>query len=276
MRPNAEGAQAVRATLAEISRRNRDLYDTVDGTIWRLAIYEPLFGGARYINLGGERLARRVVDLLGVSEGEPVLDIGCGTGDFALRIAAVSGAHITGIEMNSRQAERARAAAQECRRGRLTIVEADATRWVGASCFRAAYSADTLMLVADWRAVLHRVRNAMSEDGVFVATVILDGGLDQASRRYFWEHDGFISLPERECAVRDFIASGLRHVRWEQHNEWALQTLARITESLAQHRCMIEDAMGGTAWQEWVDVNSAYLAAFRCGKMTYELVEARP
>jgi hypothetical protein len=55
-----------------------------------------------------------------------------------------------------------------------------------------------------------------------------------------------------------------------------LQTLARITESLVQRRPMIEDAIGAAAWKEWIDVNSAYLAAFRCGKMTYELVEARP
>ena len=116
----------------------------------------------------------------------------------------------------------------------------------------------------------------MSEDGIFVATVILDGGLDQASHRYFWEHDGFISLPRRECAVRDFIASGLRRVRWEQHDEWALQTLARITKSLARRRLLIEEVIGATAWREWAEVNSAYLSAFRCGKMTYQLVEASP
>jgi cyclopropane fatty-acyl-phospholipid synthase-like methyltransferase len=276
MRPNAEPTPALGATPAQISRRNRDLYDDVDGAIWRLAVYEPLFGGARYINLGGDPLARRVVELLGVGEGDPVLDIGCGTGDFARRIASLSGAHITGLEMNPRQAERARVAAQECRSGRLTIVEADAVHWVGTSRFRATYSVDTLMLIADWRAVLRRVRNAMSEDGLFVATVILDGGLDQASRRYFWEQDGFISLPNRERAVCDFIASGLRRVRWEQHDEWALQALARITESLAQHRPLIEEVIGAAAWREWAEVNSAYLSAFRQGKMTYQLVEAKP
>ena len=80
---DSASVEAVVASPVDIRRRNRELYDNVDGPVWHLAVYEPVFGGARYINMGGEPLVAKLIDMLGIGEADPVLDLGCGTGDLA-------------------------------------------------------------------------------------------------------------------------------------------------------------------------------------------------
>jgi SAM-dependent methyltransferase len=58
------------------------------------------------------RAARTLVDHAHVSEGERVVDVGCGTGNATL-LAAARGAHVTGVDPAARLLEVARAAAAE-------------------------------------------------------------------------------------------------------------------------------------------------------------------
>lgn len=55
-----------------------------------------LLGGVGML-AGGRALARRVVDLAGVSAADRVVDVGCGPGN-AVRRAARTGAHATGVD----------------------------------------------------------------------------------------------------------------------------------------------------------------------------------
>ena len=54
-----------------------------------------------------------VCSKLGLSEGDRVLDVGCGWGAFAVHAAREHGAHVTGITLSEPQAERARRRAHE-------------------------------------------------------------------------------------------------------------------------------------------------------------------
>jgi cyclopropane fatty-acyl-phospholipid synthase-like methyltransferase len=268
---------AVAARPVDIRRRNHQLYDDVDSLVWRLAVYEPLFGGARYINMGGEPLVAELIDMLGIGEADPVLDLGCGTGDLAGRICSLTGCHITGVEMNARQAARARQTAHGLTRGRLKIEHADATRWPSRRQFKAVYSIDTLMLVPDWPAFLHAARRALAdENGAFVATFILDNGLNESQRRVFWEEDGFIGLLRKPDAERQFTEAGFARQQWKCSDEWALACLGRIDAALHAEQLPIRRAMGDAAWENWVRMNAAYLECFRSGKLTYAMVMARP
>lgn len=262
-------------TNAETLRRNRELYDDVDGPEWRLAVYEPMFAGARYINLGGEALVERLAELLAARAAGPIFDLGCGTGDFAVRLAALTGAHITGVEINPRQAERARASAGTCRRGSLTVVEADAAAWRPGRVFGAGYSIDTLMLVPDVPVFLSAARGAIGEDGCFVASLILGSRLSDEERRYFCSQDGFVSLSTREQATANLAGAGFRKVEWEIRQEWALHGLARSLAGLRASRHAIADAIGEAGWQNWRDVGAAYLDCFQSDKLHYAIVTAR-
>ena len=275
MMPLGPRAELRAVTGADVAQRNRELYDTMDDRVWHLAVYQPVFGGARYINMGGELLARDLATMLKIAEGAHVLDLGCGTGDLAVRLTALTGAHITGVEVNRRQAERAREAAKQCRRGSLTVIETDAADWTPDRHFAAGYSADTLMLVPSWPAFLSAARHAIAEDGNFVASMILGSELTDAERQYFWEEDGFVMLPNRTRASELFATAGFRNVTWAERNDWALKCLSRIFDSVMLHREQIEASVGAAGWRDWLDVNAAYLDCFRSGKMEYVIAVAR-
>jgi cyclopropane fatty-acyl-phospholipid synthase-like methyltransferase len=268
---------AVSASPTDIQRRNQDLYDDIDGPVWRLAVYEPVFGGARYINMGGEHLVTELINMLAIDEAESVLDLGCGTGDLAARICSLTGCNITGIEMNERQVARARQVALGLSHGRLEIECADVTRWLSCRQFNAVYSIDVLMLIADWPAFLQAVRRSMSDEGgAFVATVILDDGLNESQRRAFWEEDGFIGLHRKREAERQFTDAEFASQQWTCRNQWALACLERIDAALHAKQQRIRRMTGDATWDNWVRMNAAYLECFRSGKLTYAMVMARP
>lgn len=63
---------------------------------------------------------------MGIQEGTKVLDVGCGVGGPAREIAKFSGAHITGLNNNDYQIERAiHYAAKEGLSGQLDFVKGD-------------------------------------------------------------------------------------------------------------------------------------------------------
>lgn len=60
-----------------------------------------------------KRLREKVIDLVGLSPGQRVLDVGCGTGTLAIRMAGRgTGVHVTGVEPAPRQLSRARSKAR--------------------------------------------------------------------------------------------------------------------------------------------------------------------
>lgn len=64
--------------------------------------------------------------MMGIRDGMRVLDVGCGVGGPAREIAKFSGAHITGLNNNDYQIERAtRYAAKEGLSDQLTYVKGD-------------------------------------------------------------------------------------------------------------------------------------------------------
>jgi sarcosine/dimethylglycine N-methyltransferase len=271
------GGSPIAAGALDLERRNQELYDNVDGPVWHLAVYEPLFGGARYINMGGEPLVAQLIDTLAIQAADPILDLGCGTGDLAARLCSLTGCHITGVEMNAQQAARAREVADGLSHGRLCIEQADVTRWSSARTFKVVYSIDTLMLVADWMGFLRTARHALADaTGAFAATVILDNGLDQQQRRMFWEEDGFIGLFGRADAGKLFNEAGFGRQQWNNRDDWAIACLGRIEAALYAEQEPIRHAVGRAAWQNWIEMNSTYLECFRSGKLTYAMATARP
>jgi len=62
--------------------------------------YEAIYGH-NYISPGGEKVADEFINTLDLREGLRVLDIGCGVGGPAFRMASKSGVHVHGIDLSS-------------------------------------------------------------------------------------------------------------------------------------------------------------------------------
>jgi cyclopropane-fatty-acyl-phospholipid synthase len=69
--------------------------------------------GAKTLEEAQETKLELVCTKLGLTEGERLLDVGCGWGSFAVHAAVNHGVHVTGITLSGPQAERARARAEE-------------------------------------------------------------------------------------------------------------------------------------------------------------------
>ncbi|GIX50610.1 MAG: demethylmenaquinone methyltransferase [Limisphaera sp.] len=127
---------------------------------------------------------RRLVRLAAVGPGDRVLDVCCGTGDVALRLARC-GAEVVGVDFSGAMLEVAR------RRARRRRTVADCIRWIQADAMDlpfpdAAFDAVTIAYglrnLADWRAGLRELIRVTRPGG---RVVILDFGKPERDR---WRH----------------------------------------------------------------------------------------
>jgi trans-aconitate methyltransferase len=125
------------------SQWNPELYDSRHAFVW-------------------ERGAE-LISLLQPSNGETILDLGCGTGHLASRIAA-SGAGVVGIDSSQEMVEGARKNYPA-----LRFVLADARNFELKQPFDAVFSNAALHWVNEPERVLDRVWNALKRGGRFVA-----------------------------------------------------------------------------------------------------------
>ncbi|MCO8252220.1 methyltransferase domain-containing protein [Haladaptatus sp. AB618] len=126
-----------------------------------------------------------VVDLLEPKTGERVLDLGCGTGHLADRIAS-SGADVVGLDSSAEMISEARESYPECR-----FVHGDARDFSFSEPFDAVFSNAALHWVSEQDAVLDSITDTLRPDGRFVAELggtgnvatILDAVRDVATDR---------------------------------------------------------------------------------------------
>ncbi|MFE0420036.1 class I SAM-dependent methyltransferase [Streptomyces tendae] len=114
----------------------------------------------------------KVADLLGVTPGMRVLDVGCGIGNPALEIAARTGAHITGVTISAHQVEVANAkiAAAEASEN-VAVVHGDAMRLpFPDDSFDAVYAIQAIGHTPDKPQVYREVSRVLRDDGVFVCS----------------------------------------------------------------------------------------------------------
>ena len=78
----------------------QDFLDSKQYTELSILRYEAIYGH-NYISPGGENIADEFIKTLDLREGLSVLDIGCGLGGPAFRMASKSGVHVHGIDLSA-------------------------------------------------------------------------------------------------------------------------------------------------------------------------------
>jgi ubiquinone/menaquinone biosynthesis C-methylase UbiE len=171
-------------------------------------------------------------DALRAADGDHILDLGCGTGEDALRLAGQVGAggRVTGVDVDARviaEAGERLAQAEPSLRDRVTFLAADATRLPFPDGHFAAARIDrVLQHVEDPVAALREVRRAVRPGGRVVcaepewATVALQLGAEAdpehervlaATLAYFYRH---LCHPHAGLQLAAFLrVAGWREVR---------------------------------------------------------------
>ncbi|MFF7082142.1 SAM-dependent methyltransferase [Streptomyces lavendulae] len=113
------------------------------------------------------RLTDHLIDLLGLQAGEYLLDVGCGTGNPARRLAERTGARVLGVSVSPSQVESATAKAKATGLGtRLEFVEADAMQLPYADgTFDAAWAIEMLFHVPSRLQVLREIHRTLKPGG---------------------------------------------------------------------------------------------------------------
>jgi cyclopropane fatty-acyl-phospholipid synthase-like methyltransferase len=118
------------------------------------------------------RLTDRVIDLLRLDENAYLLDVGCGVGHPAVRLAERTQARVLGVSISPTQVSSANARAQEAGlSSRLEFVHADAMKLPHEDgTFDAAWAIEMLFHVPDRLQVLREVHRTLKPGGRVVLT----------------------------------------------------------------------------------------------------------
>ncbi|WP_225953782.1 SAM-dependent methyltransferase [Kibdelosporangium phytohabitans] len=157
-----------------------------------------------------DRLTDLVTDRLRAGQGDHVLDVGCGVGGPAARIAARTGARVTGISNSHEQINRANAFAESV--AGVEFRHADATRMPFSPCsFDAAVAVESIFHMPDRARVLEQICQSLRPGGRVVLTdfverapipagkqAVVDRYLHEFRRRSCSPHNQRRTLPARQ------------------------------------------------------------------------------
>ncbi len=163
------------------------------------------------------RLSDMVFERLGVHQGDRVLDVGCGVGAPALRLARLAAAEIVGISVSRRQIERAnRAARDEGLAHRVRFEHADATALEFApESFDAVFALESMIHMPDRGQVLAQIARVLRPGGRLVLT------------------DFFQRLPMSEQDAAEAMSGAMMtHADRSQYPRWAAAAGLVIEEDL--------------------------------------------
>ena len=138
--------------------------------------YEKVFG-AGFVSTGGAATTAAFVDALALRPGDAVLDVGCGIGGGAFYMAARHGARVHGVDLSVNMVLLAMARAADARADAVSFEIADvATVPLPAAAYDVVYSRDTILHVADKKALLERLCAALKPGGRLLVTDYCSSG----------------------------------------------------------------------------------------------------
>lgn len=223
------------------------------------------------------RMTDRLIDLLHLQGGEYVLDVGCGTGHPAIRLAQRTDAKVLGVSISSSQVATATAASHSAGlASQLEFARADAMSLpYPAGTFDAAWAVEMLLHVPDRPTVLREICRTLKPGGRLVLTDYVE--LEPlTSQEWDLLAQGFaFSSLLRPNAYGDVIAeAGLEAVRvhnvsaqTKQSMRWFTTRYEKDKERLAAHY--------GPEFAAQMDLMLPTAISIYTDKLGYVIAEAR-
>lgn len=241
-----------------VREKQLQVWDASDDPRWRLTIYEPVYNGKIFANIGGPALLDYMGAYAGLGPQHSVLELGSGMGDGCEYVASHFGARVTGVEMSTQQIERARERHRDRRSRGYDFVQADMLNWEPSERYDVVYFGDMLPLAQDRRAVLERVHRWLRPGGVMTITDIVAGSdLTEDERAFLWEEDGF-DVPFHEDSLAMIRDVGFRELDVTDITHTVVTLQETILRESYRHKITLVDAVGFDSWLAWVECARTY------------------
>ncbi|MEU1677395.1 methyltransferase domain-containing protein [Streptomyces roseifaciens] len=185
-----------------------------------------------------DRLTDVLIEQVALRPGQHLLDIGCGQGRPALRLAEASGGEVTGITVSAEQvAAGTEAAAGAGLADRVRFALADVSELPYADGeFDAAWAMESLMYLGDRPAALREIARVLKPGGVFVLSDYVESAeLDEEWRKVLLEGFTVGSLPTADQYVEMITAAGLTVERNFDATAHLRRSAARIDQLVADN-----------------------------------------
>ena len=245
-----------------VREKQLQVWDVSDDPRWRLTVYEPLYGGKIFANIGGPALLDYAGAYAGLGPEHNVLELGSGMGDACEYVASRFGCRVTGVELSARQVERARERHPDRLARGYDFVEADMLQWEPSERYDVVYFGDMLDVAQDRRGVLERVHRWLRPGGALTITDIVAGAhLSDKDRAFIWGEDGF-DVPSQADGLAMLRDVGFREpdVADLTHKVVAMQET--ILEASYRHKETLVEAVGADGWLDWVEGARGYRRLF--------------
>ncbi|MFE0193449.1 SAM-dependent methyltransferase [Streptomyces sp. NPDC058989] len=194
-----------------------------------------------------DRLTDEMTDRLRIVEGQRVLDVGCGVGQPAMRIARRTGAHVTGIAISKDQIARATALAEGAGLGdRVEFRHADAMELpFPDDSFDAAVAIESIFHMPDRGRVLSEIRRVLRPGGRLVLTDFFERGPIPAEKQPAVDRllrDFIMTLARPEDYVPMLRDAGLRFVELFDITEQSVrQTFEQMSRGSQEMQTVFDD-----------------------------------
>src|SRR6476660_717971 len=247
---------------AAVREKQLKVWDMADDPRWHLTVYEPVYGGRIFANLGGPALLDYVGAYAGLGPQHYVLELGSGMGDGCEYIASHFGSRVTGVEISARQIERARDRHRDSHLRGFDFIHADMMQWEPPRRYDAIYFGDMLGVAQDRRALLGRVHRWLAPGGAFTITDVVAGsGISESDRAFIWAEDGF-NVPFESDGLAMIRPVGFQNPDVIDITDAAVTLQNTILEASYRHQETLINAVGADTWRAWVECATEYKRLF--------------
>jgi cyclopropane fatty-acyl-phospholipid synthase-like methyltransferase len=258
-----------------VREKQLQVWDVSDDPRWRLTIYEPVYGGNIFANIGGPALLDYMGAYAGLGPEHSVLELGSGMGDGCEYVASRFGSRVTGVEMSARQIERARERHPDSHSRGFDFVHADMMSWEPPQRYDVVYFGDMLPLCHDRRALLEKVHSWLRPGGALTITDIVAGAdLSDEDRAFLWKEDGF-DIPSRAASLAMIREAGFRELDVTDITQAVVMLQETILQESYRHKTAIVEGVGLDSWLSWVDGARNYRRLFAERKLLGLRIGAR-
>jgi cyclopropane fatty-acyl-phospholipid synthase-like methyltransferase len=236
-----------------VREKQLQVWDVSDDPRWRLTIYEPLYGGKIFANIGGPALLDYAGAYAGLGPEHSVLELGSGMGDACAYVASRFGSRVTGVEMSTQQIERARERHADSRARGFDFIQADMMQWEPPQRYDVVYFGDMLAVAQDRRALLEKIHSWLWPGGALTITDIVAGpDLGDEDRAFIWGQDGF-DVPFQADSLAMIRDAGFQELDVADITHTVVTLQETILQASYRHKTTLVDAVGADNWLEWVE-----------------------